>query len=66
MYIYIYVCIYIYEFTFPVFRTLVTQQEDAPWGKAVERRYRADPAPFEWLESFVELESLIKEAEMML
>eukprot|EP00438_Fugacium_kawagutii_P035191 Skav232766 [mRNA] locus=scaffold1229:235064:240015:- [translate_table: standard] len=28
------------------------------WNK----RYRADPAPFEWLESFVELESLIKEA----
>ena len=25
-------------------------------------RYRADPAPFEWLESFMELESLIKEA----
>ena len=24
-------------------------------------RYRADPAPFEWLESFIELESLIKE-----
>ena len=63
---YINTYIYICEFTFPVFRTLATQQEDAPWGKAVERRYRADPAPFEWLESFVELESLIKEAEIML
>ena len=25
-------------------------------------RYRGDPNPFEWLESFAELESLIKEA----
>eukprot|EP00440_Ansanella_granifera_P068697 gb/GFBE01074516.1/.p1 GENE.gb/GFBE01074516.1/~~gb/GFBE01074516.1/.p1 ORF type:complete len:227 (+),score=50.81 gb/GFBE01074516.1/:1-681(+) len=28
------------------------------WNK----RYKADPKPFEWLESFTELESLIKEA----
>eukprot|EP00913_Durusdinium_trenchii_P011729 g11015.t1 len=28
------------------------------WNK----RYRSDPSPFEWLESFAELESLIKEA----
>ena len=33
------------------------------WGMTVGDgcRYRADPAPFEWLESFIELESLIKE-----
>ena len=30
----------------------------------VFRRYRSDPAPFEWLESFAELEGLIKEASL--
>ncbi|CAE7513497.1 EEF1AKNMT [Symbiodinium natans] len=40
--------------------------EEAPgYGDGVEywnKRYRGDPNPFEWLESFAELESLIKEA----
>ncbi|CAE7243547.1 EEF1AKNMT [Symbiodinium pilosum] len=40
--------------------------EEAPgYGDGVEywnKRYRGDPNPFEWLESFTELESLIKEA----
>ena len=46
---------------------MILDDLDARWFKhAVNWRYRADPAPFEWLESFVELESLIKEAQTKL
>ena len=40
-----------------------TSRGNRSCGRMNLARYRGDPNPFEWLESFTELESLIKEAQ---